>query len=230
MNNNEILNDISNVLKYEDDNDLNKISVSSIIKSIRSYNLEYQDLSLKERYSFYFEKMMTEHYKRTKVNVLNFNLEDNSLEILFDIDYNNCSKLKPIIFSKINDDLIVKKDETGHGSKILSFFGTEINQLFDDLFSIHKKINEKKEGIQTINSNFVINVDYNSVKIYYKNIEDLIISAEANESDLDIVTSSHNLLNVVKENELEITSQLFVEISDCPKWLQSYLFEIRKSK
>lgn len=196
---------------------------------------EHKYLSIEKSYYSCFDyKIDLEFGSSSSVVIYSFDYDNNELRIGF----NYCAGVDDyddIVFEKKDGDLYISKSESCWDKEVFAAIGVELSQLYDELikYSAYKK--EYCYGINPINSSFVVNISSYGVDIYTKlptnrfmNDFKLTFTSYGNEYKYDC--NSTTVISALRGKENEIFKRIFVKISDCPKWSQPILYEIRQNQ
>ena len=147
--------------------------------------------------------------------------------------YASFNNYKDVVFCYENDDLYLKKADSYYAEEIFAVASSKICEYIKYLNEIKNITEEYKFGIRPINSNFYVNITYNSISIKdsRRNFSDNFELVWHNyKKDFDYKCNSGNIIDVVKESEELIFKNIFVRIKDCPLWMQEELYNIRKEE
>lgn len=226
----DVLNEIEDILNSDINTDSNCISLYDVLLLIRktNYNIDQLKEGYEQQLNYNFH--YTERY--IKIGVDEFDFVKDELKITFGFDSKYGSNL---IFSKEDNDLFIK--ETNYNTmahKIFSNLRDILLELYNKFENYRPFYEEKKCNLRPVNSNFFIDIGRHGIKIKDNNNnffgEHFTITAYPFTNDYNNQINSHNILNVIAGHEDEIFKRIFVKISDCPKWSQPILYEIRQNQ
>ena len=142
-----------------------------------------------------------------------------------------------IYFTKEDGDLRVVKSESCWTDEIFSAISSTLSKMFDEyiLYKEFKNWDRSKNGIKSINSNFIVDINCYGVSIYVNNPNnrykhEFKLFAPSYTSDYSTECNSSIVIDAVKGNEREILKNIYVDIRDCPIWMQGILHMNRKKQ
>lgn len=152
-----------------------------------------------------------------------------TLVLVFDRKY---SPEKKIFFGRSNGEIyIIRSDEHRHDKKILNWCHDALNDIFD--FNENKI--EMHSNIMSVNHPFKISVSNlidPCVTVYIKmnHSTDCIFNLSKGNNGYELNCNSSEVSKVVKGNESKLFKNTYVNISDCPKFLQDDLKKYRSQE
>lgn len=189
-------------------------------------------------------------YEKDMRNVLNEKLKkinENFCAILCDMDYSTCIAHLIVVKKKKSiceyEDIFFSKDEMGlyieevKGKKILddqtlAIIGTDLLQLYDYQLMCKDKRFQGCCSVKTLNSEFYANISCSYVEIYleYDGRKRFDINLYSDTDKVKCKCTSRKLMQLLKREYKQFYSHIFVQIEECPQWMQCSLFEIRKEQ
>jgi len=225
----EILEEIKKVLVAPRNKDSDCISLFDVSMLLKNSNDTYNNIIPK--YHNDFDNIVKKEIgKDSMIVVYDFDFKTKLLNIGFCENYKG---FKDIFFAKENDDLYVFKSESRYSNDVLKAIGPGLSNLYDELikYSSHE---ESKIDIKSVNSNFIVDIDKKNVQIVMTIWKDKVLNSfylyKNNDNNYSLHCNSNKICETVKGNEDEIFKRIFIKISDCPKWCQTELYEIRQNQ
>ena len=226
----EILEDVKEILVEEKNKDEDCISLYDIAQLMKKTNNDY------ERIKGIYESRCDE--------IIKSKLGSYDSLVIYDFDYDEkrlCigvkiwpDDYKDITFAKSEDDLYISKSESSWDKEVFAYLSAELVNLYDELIKFLSFKKEKRYKLKTVNSNFFVSIGSFGVDILAKSStnqfdHDFKLSFNSYTNDYKCYCNSSTVLNAFRGKEEEIFQRIFVKISDCPKWSQSTLYEIRQN-
>lgn len=154
------------------------------------------------------------------------------LHLNFDVE-NNCLIIsyygREAYFTKKDGNLIILKSNWLDAKNILGKCGARISFVYDKFIEDISFHRDHIKNISSTNSNFKINT--NKYGIYLsetkKEISEFILSSNIYDLEYDYDCNSNNITTVCRNREDEIFKRVFINISDCPEWMQEELYSLR---
>lgn len=188
---------------------------------------EYNNLkdSLKHCLDYRMEDYYARHFNH--YTVLDFDYISGVLPIEYwsGVKFNN-------YFVKRNGDLVTREDSSYRDKDMLAMCGNEISSYYDRVLGFKDLFEQCEEKINSSNSKFNVDINKDEVAIVVgtKFGGNFRLSSQMNENDYKYSCSSNDVINVFRNREEEIFKRIFVEIDDCPLWMQSMLYELREKQ
>ena len=226
---NKIIDEIDNLLGYEDNLDEECISLYDVSRLVKS---KYEDY--KQMINAYRLKIGRAIYKKHPYNLIHvdeFDYDNNELMLETSI-WDSWEKM---IFKKSDDgDLYIYKSESHIDKDLLLYAGDLISDLYDECMD-YKDFNEQvRYGILSTNSDFKAFISKYAIMFSTSGLHnfkrDFELIDYTCDDDYDCKCNSNMILNKVKGHEEELLKNIFVKIDDCPKWSQEKLREMRKEQ
>ncbi len=226
----EILEEIEKILLTEKNKDENCISLYDISNLIKNTACNYDKII--DRYEKRCEFMLKSKISglaMLKIDYFNYHKKELRIRVNFSDDYDK------ITFCKSNGDLYISKSESHFDKAVFAVLSAELSKLFDELMSFSSYNEETKYGLKAVNSNFLVNIYFFGVDIFVKSptnsfMMDFMLSSYKYSNNYRYDCNSSIVISAIKGKENEIFKRIFVKISDCPKWSQPSLYEIRQSQ
>jgi len=230
----EILKEFKNVISLEQNTSGECISLYDISQFLKKLNLEYNDIRKK--------------FKKKLDNIIKINFNHDSDILIYGFDYVNkilnigfkrfkFTNYKDISFIKTNSDLSATKSESPWIDEVLKLLNNDLSDLYDEFFKYSDYINDNivNPTIKAINSKFKVHINNYGVGIYMKDYGDGYVEKydlfTPNFDDSYSIGCTSDIINeLIKGKEKDILKNIFVRIEDCPTYIQSSLFEIRKNQ
>ena len=228
----EILEELKRVLLASKSKDADCISLYDVLVLLKKLKSEYR--CLEERYVNNFNYIVQRRFDEySAVLYHDFDYEKNILHISFK-KYRG-GHYDDIYFAKQNGDLYIVKSKSLWTDEVFSVLCSSLSEMYDELL---KHADYKYYTAQTtkpINSNFNVSISNYGVIISVKDFNswygnELELSAPSYKDDYAWKCNSSIVINAFKGNEEEVFRRIYVKISDCPKWSQSMLREIRQNQ
>lgn len=226
----EILEELKNVLLAEKNNEDDCISLYDVAKLMKTKNRQYD--KTKKSYESYLNDIIENKYSNAKINIYNFDYENNELRIGFKYigdDYDEIS------FSKYNGDLFLTKSESYRGKEVFTILCGSLSKLYDEFMEYKDFIKQSNYCFKSVNSKFLIGVSRYGVSMFVRNpskraMNDFELSSHSNSKGYYYDCNSNIVTSAFKGKEKEIFKRIFIKISDCPGWSQPILYETRKNQ
>jgi len=219
----EILEELNSILNYKKTKDPNITSLYTVHQILNEKNITFQNE--KNTYEKLIDNKLKELYSDSAYCVLyDFNYDNNIMTIGFkEYDWDEICDIR---FSKKDGDLyIINSKSSLYANEHLVESGKELSKLFD-IFIKYKKYNEEtKNNIIGTNTNFKIDISSNSIKVYTNTSEFSISNFIPNEFEYDC--NSLEIIEFIKDREKVLYENIFINISDCPNWMQEDLKILR---
>lgn len=214
---------------------MNYVSVYDVLKDLDTIFAEFEK---NEEYKQIISKKIKRHLKKiglniyfdydcflprgiVKIQIIKYRYDD------FGQPVYTCSEFD---FYENNDDIVIKnifEDRFGIGEEILLLIGKELLEIFKILKQNESLLNQNSR-IKTLNYNaFLL---FSNRKISY-NADAFNIEMKIPFDGYEYHVSSLNFAQVFADGKLEeILKRTYVDILDCPKYLQASLFNILEEK
>lgn len=223
-----ILEEIKRILVAENNFDANCVSLYDVAKLLakREYDME----QTKEHYhSFLKNKCKSIYHNFWGLVVYKLDYDNNELRLGINFS-GNFMDYKEIVFAKNNNDLYLKSDSTefGKGRELFLNCSSIIDECYDELMKFKDYENQFRYGLRALNSCFFINISSNGVSIFNNNFQlqsDFVLRLYSDKYSYDC--NSNSILEVLRGNEDNVLKKIFVNISDCPEWMQEQLHSLR---
>ena len=226
----EVLEEVKSVLLSPKIKDADCISLYEVLVLLKKLYREYNAIGkkYKSRFDFIVKRKFNES---SSVVYHDFDYKKNILHISFG-KYTS-SDYSDMYFSKKDGDLYVVKSESYCTEEVFSALCSVLSEMFDELlkYSDYKDYDYIKRDINPVNSNFNINISDEGIRLYVKNMDkDLELFAPSYKSDYELKCNSSIIHEALNNKESELLKNIYVKISDCPKWSQDALYKIRQSQ
>lgn len=223
----EILEEVKKILVNEKTSNPDVITINHVYDVIYKYVNEFKEMKEKYRKNIKY-KLKSIYSDYASCCIHDFKYDEKILPIhfkkySFDNDYDELE------FSKNNDDLYVSKSSTVlYKDDYLKHLGDIISELYDELIK-YEYINDYKYGTRLVNSNFYIDISKYGLTISnnkspYANFE---LSKNTVNNTYNYKCNSNTVISAIEGNEDELFNRIYVNISDCPKWMQEELSILR---
>lgn len=232
-NSTSILEEIKRILVTENNFDANCVSLYDVTKLLkkRNYDMEQTEKHYK---SLLESKCKSIYHKFRGIVVYGLDYDDN--ELRFGINFGDgFFDYQDIIFAKNNNDLYLKSDSTEFrsGRKLFLNCSSIIDECYDELIKFKDYKTQFRYGLKPLNSCFFINISSNGVSLCnnsFKYQSDFVIGLDSDSEEYSYSCNSNSILEVLRGNEDNVLKKVFVNISDCPKWMQEQLHSLRISQ
>jgi len=226
---NEIVDEISNILSQDVNEDSDCISLYDVSNYFKKFNNKNE--YTKRKYNDYFDKKLNNVFNNSSFVVYDFDYDKKVLRTGFKY----FDSYKVITFGKNDGDFYVIDSDTTHSKDVLMLIGNELSKLYDELMNQHDFMNQFFDRIKLFNSNFYARFSkYGVTIITLGKINEFIDGFEfSSYSYMDKYKCDCNsilVLNAVDGKEEEIFKKLFVRIDDCPEWCKDELYQIRQEE
>lgn len=226
----EILEEIKRVLMAPKNKDNDCISLYDVSLLLKRLDREYGNVLYK--------------YRSQCNYILDSKLPDSSF-LFYKFDYSKMTlntgfkryrsgSWGDINFAKNNGDLYVTEAESCYRDEVFSILSSCLSEAYDELVKYSDYISSDYAMInkKSVNSKFIVCITHYGVDILVKNgFETEFSLYDSCHKDEYVLKCNSNIVNeAVKGNEEEIFKRVFVRISDCPKWCQNKLYEIRQNQ
>lgn len=223
----EILEEVKDVLTTPKNKDKECISLYDVIMLNRKLNADYDNVE--KKYNQQINSLIKNRFSSSSsVCIHKFDHKNNLLHISFKRYSGN--DYDDIYFTKENGDLYVVKSKSCWTSEVFETLSSTLSKMYDDymLYGVYKDHDRAKNDINAVNSNFLVDISSYGVDIHvkdpknkYKNEFKLFAASYTN--DFSCECNSNTVIEAIKGNEFEIFKNIFVNISDCPIWMQGLL-------
>lgn len=225
-----ILEEVKRVLLLENKFDENSVSLYDVSKLIKRKREE------KKRKEKYYQDLLEHkcesiYYDFGGLIVYGLDYDNNELRLGMNID-NELFDFKEVIFAKNNNDLYLKNDSTKYhrGKEVFLNCSSIINECYDELIKFRDFKKQVRWAYRTLNSCFFIDITYFGVSIHNKKWtfeSDFNLNLSSDDFKYSYDCNSSSVLEVIRGNENNIFKNIFVNISDCPEWMQEELHSLR---
>jgi len=225
----EIIEEVKKILETEKNKDKDCISLYDVARVMKKKYNEYY--LMRSYYQVCLAKSMKDKYGDARVIINDFDYDKKEMLITFGCfdSYQN------VYFAKNDEKIYITKTKSAKGKEILSTLENELSQLYDEFIKYRDFERQSIYGAKSSNTNFLVDICNFRVSIYakeelnrYKNVFEL--SSYSNTNEYDYNCDSNMVIRAFKGKENEILKRIFIKISDCPKWSQSILYEIRQNE
>jgi len=218
----EILEELKRLFNSKKIKDPNIVSLSQVLKTVYEKNKKY-DFEINT-----FENRLDERLKNK--------YSDSSYSVLYDFDYDNnfmqvgfkeydWEEVFEVTFSKNNNDLYIIKSESINANDYLVELGNILSDLYDKYIENRQFKQEYNYNITAVNSNFNVDISSDALRLFNKNYEFVLNNYISREYNYDC--NSYELIDYIKGNEKKLFDKIYINISDCPKWMQEELKQVR---
>lgn len=224
FNSTQVLNEIKKILIQDENTDENVISLLNISLLMKNTHNKY------ERF-----KRDSEYYLQGKSNditLYDFDYKTNELTI----GIRFLDKIYRMSFSKQDDDLFITKSNYFDGNEIFNNLGSDLSRIYDEFIEFKNFKTENSYGINTINTDFNVNVSCFDISFFNrKNTNSIFnngfeLTSYSYTSKYKCECNSLNILSIIKGNEDELFRRIYVDIEDTPKWCHDILYEVRNKE
>lgn len=117
---------------------------------------------------------------------------------------------------------------------ILSLVDTEIIAWWKYCYLLKEAEEQHSYGVKSVNSSFYANIDLACMNVYYdikQFVTDFnVLSLYEANNNVYLKSKSDDIMELLKDNELDFIKKVFVKIADCPQWMQEQLRTIREEQ
>ena len=225
-----ILEEIKRILVAENKFDANCVSLYDVGNLIKKRNHDMEQI--RKHYESSLEnKCKSIYYDFSSLIVYSLNYNSDELRLGMNFD-GKILGFKEIIFSKNNNDLYLKSDSTEYskGRELFLNCSSIIDECYDELMKFKDYKNQFRHGIRTLNSCFYINISDSGVSLFNNNFKyqsDFSLGMRSASNEYSYQCNSNSILEVLRGNEENILKNIFINISDCPEWMQEQLHSLR---
>lgn len=230
----EILEEVKKVLLLPKNKDNSCISLYDVLTLLKKLNNEYDSIE--------------EKYKNKLDYMVESKIDDDSLVCFHGLDFKKkiihisfkryrSSDWADIYFAKQNGDLYVVKSESFYTDEVFSALCSTLSEMYDELlkYADYKDYKYTKDDIKPVNSNFSVKISHHGIWLFVedftnKYLKELELFAPSYNNGYKLECNSSIVNEVFTGKETEIFKSIFVKISDCPKWSQVMLYEIRNNQ
>lgn len=234
-NSKQILQEIKRIITQPKNKDNEAISLYDVVTLQRKQENRLKELE--KVYEDRFDCLIKYGFGRNYVITLHkFDYQTNELVISFTSYYS--IKMSNIYFKK-KGMLYVSKTETSSSiaNKVLAFLREDLSELYDEYITYKNNTNQINRSFKSLNSQFYVNIDKYGADIFWFNypinsfvLSDFKLSMHSYTNKVDFISNSTSVIDEFKGNEVEFFKKIFVKITDCPKWMQEQLYEIRQNQ
>jgi hypothetical protein len=239
----KILNEIKYILetnKNVDDNsnyipvtlDETCISIANVYSCI--VNEKYRFETTEKLFKQLINESIKKHFgDNSSVVFYGLNFDKDEISIGFRKDtYNYNYDYQEIVFAKYNEDIYLKSSKSTYDKEIFRILYEIISNAYNELIKFKSYDKETSYNIKSMNSNFIINISHFGISLCSS--KDFCPDFKLEKTSYDNVytceCNSGIVLNNVKGIEDEIFKNTFVRIEDCPSWMRTSLYEMRKQE
>ena len=107
---------------------------------------------------------------------------------------------------------------------------SQINECYDELMKFREYNEQGTYGCRALNSCFFFDIYSNGVSIHNKEYNfrsDFELELISDSFKYSYNVNSNSVLEVLRDNEDKVLKNIFVNISDCPEWMQEELHSLR---
>ena len=228
----EILNELKTVLNSEKNKDNHCISLYDVAHLIKEKTNEL------ERNKDYFKRIFDSSLEN-KYDLDSFccihDFDYNKMEMfisffIYDVRYD-------IIFTKIGETLYIKKGEFFLNDNVFAVLKDNLSKLYDKFIEYGQFSNQSNHRIKPVNSNLLVSVSCFGVSIfkrknrnYYTKDNDFKLEAPIYSKQYRYECNYSTVINAINGKEDEFFKQIFIKIEDCPEWMRTKIYEIRKNQ
>lgn len=230
----EILKEFKNVICSEKNMSCECISLYDVSQVLKKLNHEYNNIR--------------KNFQKKLDNVVKININQDSSILIYGFDHINkilqvgfkrfkFTNYKDINFTKIHSNLCVTKSESPCIDEVLKLLSKDLSALYDEFFKYSDYINDNTvdTNIETINSRFKVHINNYGVGIFMKtddkkHVEKYDLFTPNFDESYSINCTSNLIKEAIEGKEKDILKNIFVRIVDCPNYIQSTLYEIRKKQ
>jgi len=227
----QILEEVKKLLTTNKIKNNDCISLYDVAALMHQMNYKYE--SIKDSYDRHIDNLITQEFdSSTSIVIYDFDYDNKELSIGFNYVGDNYDE---ITFIKKQGDLYISKSESSWDKDVIAAIGTELSQLYDEFIKFSNYKDEKNYDVKPVNSNFFVDISSYGVDIFTKSItnqfmKEFKLSSHSYDDKYAYHCNSTAIIGSLKGNEDEIFKKIFVKISDCPKWSQETLYEIRQKQ
>ena len=224
----DILEEIKRIISLPKVNRYDCVSLNTAYEFILK---KRNELKNKEKYyKRILDNMIKEKYGRDSGLVVHeFDYEKNELSIAFK---HFGSKYYNINLKIKDEDLYVSSSETYESDDVFRLLYKQLTLLYNEYEKYREFYEQKTYHERPINSNFFIDIDFYSVRIYNKDCinKDFEIRYPSYSKEYEIECNSAKLMSVIEETQRDILNKIYIEIEKCPKCSRKELYDIRKKQ
>lgn len=219
----EILEELKNILSSSKSKDPNIVSLTEVHRILHNKNYSYNRM---------------ENAIKNKINIkLKSLYSDDAYSIIYNFDYdNNIMKIgfrlyiftddDTIEFTKRNGDLcLLKANNNLYANDYLANFGNELSELYDKFLLYKDYMKGIKFEMPLENSNFKVNIFPDiSISIFDKSYSsEFLLRKSVEDNKFGYDCNSYEIISLIKGVENELFSKLYINIDNCPIWMQEEL-------
>ena len=230
LKNKELLSDIKNILSADTNFDEDVISLYDIAKLIKIKKQNFDKVI-----AIYLDKFNHDIYDDYNYSNYAFFCNYSNQKLMLGFKYNY--KYYFITILKKNNQLYVLREEPrGAENLLFSMLGNNLSMLYDKLIAYSGYYQEHSYNVQSINSNFIIDIGRYGVGLFFKKgdneiAEEFLMLSPGFLDKYDYEKKlDYEILAALHGREDEIFRKILVKIEDCPKWSRTTLYEIRKKQ
>ena len=224
INNKEVLEEITRLLKSDNISDPDYASLYDVGKYLIEYRLFYE--SIKQKYAGLMENGIDIFH----IYIHDFDHKNNTLTISQNYAYFD----KLMTFTKKNGDLIIVKDPNQTNSsknyyraqELLKNAGPYISELYDKI----KKFHFHYDNVSPANSNFTANLHTCGVTLFSSKIDSGDFRIDYATSGVDFNSNSLAVSQAISGNEELIMKKIYVRIDRLPKEIREDIYKLRKKQ
>lgn len=134
-------------------------------------------------------------------------------------------------YKKENDDVVLCKP-SHEGQQILGESSDFISKFYDECLMYTEFNTQTSNNIKSVNSLFTINIFNEGIDLFLPNMGFKMNYRfyRYEENGYRYECNSDEFIKQIHGNEDELLKKIFVNINDCPNWVQSELYKKRKKQ
>lgn len=218
--NKNLLEEIQKTLLYKDNFDENIISLYELSLIIKKKHQNMKKMIIRNS-----KKAINNNCNNISLHISSVNFKTGELILI--LDFGNTYKIR---CKKENGKIILTPFNNTPNFIISNFNIEELSTIYDNVMKYKEYVTEECYRVTSTNNNFLTNITKDGVSVYSKqeSKNDFIISSYVFKDHFVLNTESSLINQILKNNEVLILKNTYIEIEKCPKWAQEKLYQLRQ--
>jgi hypothetical protein len=218
-----ILEEIKSLFYREKKIEKDCTSLYDMLSLINKYNYKYK--SLTDNYTEIFSTIIKKIYPHSTLYIEDYDFNTKILNINFK-NYNNQENI--FISVNDNDKFNILNNNCKYSTLILGYIYKYLPKLYYELEKFKDFKTQHSYVLKSANSNFNIDIDSHSIKVYYINVINNMFTDFEIKKDIFKNKFSYNcnlpeILDIISGREKELFDKVLIQINDCPEWSKDLL-------
>ena len=236
----EIIEEIEHIKNFDENNQPedtmipitydNAISLYDIARVLKIQNSKFEN-DKKTNSDYLDQTVDNEFSSSSSIIIYGFDYDTDTLRVGFKRweDYDE------IKFKKEDDDFYISESESYYAKEILALLGNTLSHLYDLLLAHKPFKTERAYKVKPVNSNILVDISSYGVKVYIPSsnnrfTNDFELECFSYTNDFKYDCNSNNVINAIKNQEIEFLKHILIDIEDTPEWMHPILKSIREKQ